>query len=201
MKHYTVAHCQGMPDWSSVESLEINNLQWSPIDVDIRAEARLCWDESAIYVYLRAFEQNIRAVHVGATDMVCEDSCLEFFLRPLLDDRRYFNFEFNPNCALYLGFGSGMHDLVRLLVAEPAALFAPNVTRGSDEWAIQYRIPVEFIARFFPGFSLIRGQKLRANCYKCGDLTQTQHYLSWNPMQCATPEFHRPDDFGMLTLG
>lgn len=201
MKRYTVAPCCGAPDWSAVEPLKIDTLQWTPADVDIRAEARMCWDEAAVYVCLRAFERAVRATHTGATDMVCEDSCLEFFLRPLLDDLRYFNFEFNANCALYLGFGSGMHDLVRLLVEEPAELFAPGASRLADGWEIHYRIPAAFIARFFPGFALTRGQRLRANCYKCGDLTPQPHYLSWNPMRCDTPAFHRPDDFGLLILG
>lgn len=201
MKSYTVAPCCGAPDWSALEPLSIDTLQWSPADVDVRAEARLCWDETALYVYLRAFERNVRSVHTGTTDMICEDSCLEFFFRPHTGDLRYFNFEYNPNCALYLGFGSGMHDLVRLLVQEPEALFQPSASRLPDGWQIQYRIPAAFIVCFFPGFSFKRGQKLRANCYKCGDLTPQAHYLSWNPMQCDAPAFHRPNDFGQLILG
>ncbi|MBR5570284.1 MAG: hypothetical protein IKW10_05250 [Oscillospiraceae bacterium] len=41
---------------------------------------------------------------------------------------------------------------------------------------------------------------IRANCYKCGDLTPKPHYLSWNPVTSPNPDFHRPQDFGLMTL-
>jgi hypothetical protein len=42
---------------------------------------------------------------------------------------------------------------------------------------------------------------LRGNCYKCGDLTEQEHYLSWNPVTSEHPCFHRPQDFGRLVFG
>lgn len=168
--------------------------------VDIRAQGQLCWDEAAIYVRLRAWETEIRAEHSGLLQSVCEDSCLEFFLRPT-DDLRYFNFEFNPNCALYLGYGTNVTELTRLIVADEPALFQPKAARLSDGWEITYRVPFAFIRRFFPDFTPCEGLAMYGNCYKCGDLTVRQHYLSWNPMRCDTPQFHRPQDFGRLILG
>lgn len=199
MQTYRITRWNAISGFDGTPPLSIDCLQWSP-PVDVRAEARLCWDETAIYVSLSAYEKHIRATHFGRTDMVCEDSCLEFFLRPNEDDLRYFNFEFNKNCALYLGFGSGMHDLVRLLPDDADALFAPCAADLPGGWEIRYRVPASFIARFFPGFTLEAGRKLRGNCYKCGDLTVTPHYLSWNPMRCDAPAFHRPEDFGAFLL-
>ena len=49
-------------------------------------------------------------------------------------------------------------------------------------------------------FTLESGKIIRANFYKCGDLTPQEHYLSWNPMTSETPAFHRPCDFGLLTF-
>ena len=106
MKTYLVPQVSGEPDWDAVPAAPIDTLQWSP-PVPVRAEARLCWDRDALLVRLRAWEPAVRAVHRGRLCAVCEDSCLEFFLRPW-DDMRYLNFEFNLNCALYLGIGTGM---------------------------------------------------------------------------------------------
>jgi hypothetical protein len=56
------------------------------------------------------------------------------------------------------------------------------------------------VRRFFPAYAPVSGGTIRANFYKCGDLTPQEHYLSWNPMTCDTPAFHRPCDFGLLTF-
>jgi hypothetical protein len=41
---------------------------------------------------------------------------------------------------------------------------------------------------------------LRANFYKCADNTRIPHYVSWNPIEVASPDFHRPEFFGELLL-
>ena len=45
------------------------------------------------------------------------------------------------------------------------------------------------------------GTLLRGNCYKCGDLTDHPHYLSWSAINSETPNFHRSDDFGLFFFG
>ena len=94
-----------------------------------------------------------------------------------------------------------MTELTRLIVADEPALFQPKAARLSDGWEITYRVPFAFLRRFFPDFTPCEGLAMYGNCYKCGDLTVRQHYLSWNPMRCDTPQFHRPQDFGRLILG
>lgn len=200
MESYVLKQISGAPDWEEIEALPIANLQWSA-PIDCRAQAQLCWNKDAIHVRLRAQETNIRAEHFGRPCMVCEDSCLEFFFRPYSDDLRYFNFEFNPNCALYLGFGTGMPDLIRLFVADEQALFVPAARRLEDGWEITYQIPFRFVRQFFPDFLPAKNLAFRGNCYKCGDLTVQPHYLSWSPLSCDTPGFHRPQDFGELIFG
>ena len=41
---------------------------------------------------------------------------------------------------------------------------------------------------------------LKANFYKCGDLTSHPHYLSWSPIGTPKPDFHRPEYFGELII-
>jgi len=198
MKTYTLQKISGTPDWNTVPILPIDIPQWTE-HTDIRAQAQLCWDDTAIYVRLLARESNIRAEHTGLMASVCEDSCLEFFFCPT-DDSRYFNFEFNPNCALFLGIGTGDADLVRLVVQDQNAIFAPKAQRTNDGWEITYQIPFSFIRRFFPQFQPKPGLALRGNCYKCGDLTAAPHYLAWNPIDTGFT-FHCPQYFGKLLLG
>lgn len=198
MKHHIISRKPEILDWSKLPALSIDTLCWTP-EIDISAEAQICYDEEALYVRLSAQESAIRAEHTAPLGMPCEDSCLEFFFCPIPGDSRYLNFEFNPNACLYLGIGSGVHDLVRLF-PDDGDPFLPEARRINGGWEIEYRVPAEFVRRFFPDYAPVSGGTIRANFYKCGDLTRQEHYLSWNPMTCDTPAFHRPCDFGLLTF-
>lgn len=196
MKEYGIIRAPKLPDdWAEVPRLAIDCLLWSR-PVSVTAAAQICYDEQALFVRLSAAEEHIRAEHDSLTGMPCEDSCLEFFFCPIPGDERYFNIEFNPNCCMYLGLGSGVQSLVRLLPERPC--FLPQAERTDSGWQITYQVPVAFIRQFFPDFAAISGATIRANCFKCGDLTVQEHYLSWNPVTSETPCFHRPCDFGLM---
>ena len=196
MRTYKIVKKTDILDWKSIPAVQIDTqLQNEP--VDISATAQLCYDDDTLYVHLSAKEKSIRAEYTGPFDAPGEDSCLEFFFCPIMGDNRYFNIEYNPNCCVYLGFASGVHDLVRL-ISESGIPFSPHSVRTEDGWEITYQIPFEFIRRFFPDFTPTSGTKMRGNFYKCGDLTVKEHYLCWNMITCDPVSFHRPCDFGLL---
>ena len=195
MREYTIIRKKDELNWKDVPELAIDNLLWTEKS-DIVAKAQLCYDENAIYVHLSAAERDIRAEHTSVTGMPCEDSCLEFFFSPYNGDERYFNIEYNPNCCMYLGMGTNVQTLVRLLPEEEP--FHPSANRTEDGWEVFYSVPIGFIRRFFPEFKLESGRSMRANCFKCGDLTVNPHFFSWNPVTSETPAFHRPCDFGVM---
>ena len=197
MKHYTISRVGGRPDWNAIPALAIDEQHWRP-PVDISATAQLAWDDERLYVRMQAVEKAIRAEHTGPLGMPCEDSCLEFFFSPTPGDPRYFNVEYNPNASLYLGFGAD-RDGIRLIVDQ--GLFKPRTARTDDGWLLEYEVPYTFVRVFMPGFRPAPGGTMRANCYKCGDLTPAEHYLAWNPCTGDTPDFHRPQDFGLMTFG
>lgn len=195
MREYTIVRRGEELNWANVPSLKIDTLLWTEKS-DIVAEAQLCYDENALYVHLSAIEAEIRAEHTSPIGMPCEDSCLEFFFSPYNGDERYLNIEFNPNCCMYLGIGSNVENLVRLLIKDD--LFQPTANRTKDGWEVFYSVPTEFVRRFFPDFKPESGASIRANCFKCGDLTVNPHFFSWNPCTSETPAFHRPCDFGLM---
>lgn len=199
MNSYLISKTEGTPDWSKVPVLPVDQVMWLE-DCGIRARAQIAYDKEALYVRLSAVEEHIRAEHRGRPHQIADDSCLEFFFCPIWEDKRYFNIEFNLNGALYLGFGSGLHDLVRLLVQDEEATFWPRPFHTDDGWGIEYRIPYDFVCGFMPEFHPESGAYMRANCYKCGDKTVKPHYLAWNPLTSETPAFHRPQDFGCMVF-
>lgn len=195
MREYTIIRKPEELNWSNIPSLNIDQLlRTDPLPIS--AQAQICYDDEALYVRLSAVEQNIRAEHFGPLGEICEDSCLEFFFCPIAGDLRYFNLECNLNGAMYLGMGSNVHNLVRFVPEEPAIVPKPQLT--TDGWEVTYSIPYTFIRQFFPAFSPAPGYSMRANCYKCGELTVQRHCLCWNLVPIRPCAFHNPEAFGIM---
>lgn len=198
MKRYTITPVSGVPDWAQIPALAVDQILWLP-DCGVRMTQQLCYDGQYLYVRQQAWERSIRAQLTGQLQEVCQDSCMEFFFAPCCDER-YFNMEINPNGCVRLGF-HGTDMTVLLVPKELERHFALCTDRTEDGWTLEYRIPLDFIRIFFPDFQWKKGTVMRANCYKCGDRTDTPHYLAWNPVSSETPAFHRPQDFGEMIFG
>ena len=193
-KKYLIRSVTGSPDWSTVPQLQADRVLWKP-DCGVRAFGQFCHDSECLFVHLRAIEANIRAEYTAPLSPVCRDSCLEFFFLPENEDR-YFNFEINPNGCLWIGFGHSRTDSTVLYRSDMKQFFDIRTAGTPDGWEVYYRIPLSFLRLFVPGFAFAGA--LRANVYKCGDLTAHEHYLSWNPVSSLSPDFHRPQDFGLM---
>lgn len=198
MTPYVIARVDGAPDWTQIAALPIDQAAWLPA-AGVTASAQLCYDAEALHVRLCARERDVRAEETGPLGQPWRDSCLELFFCPQEGDDRYFNVEFNPAGCLFLGFGRGRADRIRL-IADTFPL-DPVIRREEGGWEIAYRIPAALIRVFFPGWTPAPGLRLRANCYKCGETTDPPHYLTWRPRTCAAPDFHRSCDFGDMVLG
>ena len=69
---------------------------------------------------------------------------------------------------------------------------------GECSWEAALAIP--YSAFFLHDINSLDGRSIRANFYKCGDLLQKPHFLSWNPIPVEKPDFHRPDHFGLVNI-
>jgi len=197
MRSYTIAPVCGDIDWNHLAPLPIDLPHWGT-ETDIKAQAKLCYDSEALYVKMEAVEAHIRAEEQGPLSSPCRDSCLEFFFSPIDGDSRYFNIEFSPTGAMYLGFG-GPFGLFRLI--REANPLEPVIERTADGWALSYRIPFAMIRQFFPEFKAEPGKCIRANFYKCGDRTVSKHYLTWSPITGPNKSYHQPEFFAPLYFG
>jgi hypothetical protein len=200
MRNGTILRVTGIPDWNTIEKLPVDILPWKEFPFFMEAFAQVCHDGKALQVRLAACEKDPLVRFSGDTDMVCLDSCLEFFFSPLADGR-YFNFEFNPRGTLYLGFGTGRNLSVRQLVANYREFFSVRPFTSGGFWGVEFAVPAFFISLYCPGFGLEKGRTITANFYKCGDETKTPHYLVWNRVDTGKPDYHRPEFFGQLVVG
>ncbi|MBR2934249.1 MAG: carbohydrate-binding family 9-like protein [Oscillospiraceae bacterium] len=204
MKTYTITKVSGSPDWSAIPALEMNESYYKTLEeIPVRAWTQIAYNDEALLIRQWTREPNIRRELTGMLDEVCEDSCLEVFLCPIEGDERYINVEYNPNRSRYLGFGTGIPDLVRLVPEDNNDAFDPKVTMTEDGWELTYRIPYAFIRRFFPDFAPEAGKAMRVNCSKCGNLTEIPHWLTWNRLPCTPTSFtfHLPSKFGRMIFG
>lgn len=193
--HVCTAKRVDTPDWDKLNAVELHETGWLE-PAGISASAKICHNGENIYVRFEACEKNIRAQLTDPLSQVCEDSCVEFFLAPDINDERYINFEWNPLGTLYLGFGGKRDARMRLIVKKPVELFAPAPFRTENGWGMEFKIPVHFIRTLCPSFTL--EGKCACNFYKCGDCTIAPHYLAWSRPLTEKPDFHRREFFGTL---
>ena len=196
MNSYMITRVHETVDWEAVPALTLDHILWLP-DRGVRAGGQFCCDEDTLYVHLFAAESDIRAEYAEPLSPVWKDSCLEFFFQPHGEDR-YFNFEINPNGCLYIEFGHCRTDRIALFRENMQELFSIQAGRTQNGWEVYYGIPVTFLQLFYPGFSF--SGTLRANVYKCGGLADHEHYLSWNMIKSEKPDYHRPQDFGVMAF-
>ncbi len=136
-------------------------------------------------------------------DRVCADSCVELFIAFEGDGGLYYNFEANPVGTLMCAFRSGRAHprpapeealrQIRRIASCGTACFAETEAPDRTHWRLTLVIPAG--ALFGSRISSFDGLRARANLYKCGDGLSRPHYLSWQPVDTAHPDFHRPECF------
>lgn len=161
---------------------------------------------SSKYLYIDYFVRGnfLRAVNYENNSSVCDDSCVEFFMKKA-DSDIYWNFEFNcigtANCSHRIKRKEGV---VRLSPEQLSSIrrYASCGTRPFEEmegmfaWNLIIAIPLDLIGVDANDAPI----KLKGNFYKCGDKTSVPHYLSWAPIDTPTPNFHCPEFFADITL-
>lgn len=199
MKTYAVPYFPRTAMWETLPAVSLEQHLWSDVR-SVCPTARLGWREDGLYLQMQVQEAAVRREYTGFADPVCEDSCLEFFFCPEADSQRYFNFEMNPNGAMYVGFGLPNGQRCRLYRTDWKELLQWESVEVPGGWGARLRIPADFIRIFVPEFTLQKGVTLRGNFYKCGDRTRSPHFVAWNPIDNPTPCFHMPQFFGTLQL-
>ena len=177
------------------------NWQEYPYQPEVKFRAAHTGD--AILLHYQVTEASVRAVATHDDGRVWEDACVEFFLSPEGNDF-YYNFECNCAAKLLLHGGPagterpGASEEVLKSVKRWASLgtepFEEKV--GECTWEVALVIPVSAIFRH--SIESLDDKVMRANFYKCGDLLQTPHFLSWAPIDLPQPKFHCPEFFGEI---
>jgi hypothetical protein len=193
--------------WSKAEIADINysfanrNTSGHIPEVQIK----MLHDGKRICGLFQVKDQYVIARKTADQQMVCEDSCVEFFVKPVTD-ARYFNFEINCGGTLLLYHVNkcepGGYDLVPqedLDTIERYHTLPHIITEEITEpvtWYLGFAIPVAFFEKFSGINPELSGQEWTANFTKCADKCSHPAWLSWQELsKCA---FHMPNEFGKL---
>ena len=170
---------------------------------------RVARTRDALLLDFRVSGLDLRARNQADNLRQWEDSCVEVFIEDPAGSV-YYNFEINPLGKVLAASGPSregrkprpqeeMQEIlrfVRLDGVHPEELATKDLA-GVQSWRVGVAIPFRLV-----GVAPDRLPKLlRANFYKCGDKTAHPHFVSWNPIGTAQPDFHRPEFFGELVLG
>jgi hypothetical protein len=181
----------------------IASLNWNEYPYQPEVTFRIAHDGTSIFLNYHVKEKSIRAHYKKDNSMVWTDSCVEFFILPA-GKNEYYNVE--SNCIGALFFGIGKDGNYR----EPAQPESSNQIQrwsslgnqpfeeriGDVEWELSLIIPTN---AFFKGdIKDLSGQVMKGNFFKCGDELLSPHFLSWNPINTKSPNFHLPEFFGTL---
>lgn len=214
MKKITVKKIAcGMPEAEQVGNVmddasvcfnQIDIVNWTDYSYRPDVKFRIAHTGDAIMINYRVTESSVRAIAPSDQGRVWEDSCCEFFVC-VEGEKEYYNFECNCAGTLLVNFGKKgdrhgvpehvLHNIKRWssLGREP---FEERI--GNCSWELSLVIPVTSF--FNHDIKDLSGVTLRGNFYKCGDLLQTPHFLSWNPIDLPQPCFHCPEFFGTLAF-
>jgi len=185
------------------KSFAIDTVNWSEFCYKPEVKFSIAYCDTELLIKFSVTENGVRAVNGEANSPVYQDSCVEFFTRPV-SDGPYNNFEFNAigACLSQVGMDRNSRKSVN---AEKISTIRRLASLGSEtfeekpgehSWTLVVAIPFSLI--FGDANPNLSGKIIRANFYKCGDKLSQPHYLSWNPIGTENPDFHQPEFFGVL---
>lgn len=156
-----------------------------------------------IYAKLWSFEDSIRAECKKRDDPCYTDSCLELFIMPVSGDKRYMNFEVNPNGIFLSEIGEKREG--RSFIKEFSSL-EPEISpfrineNGREAWGYEIFLSEEFISSVYGCSYKVDEAVIKGNFYKCADLSISPHYGAHFPVASAALGFHNPDCFGNIII-
>ena len=182
---------------------QINIASWKEFSYKPQVEFKVAYHSGNLFIKYYVDEKYIRAVNANTNGNVWEDSCVEFFVAPD-DTAGYFNFEVNciGTCLVQKGekregrkfLAPDEIDRIKRISSLGNSSFSER--KGNFAWNLTLAIPLVSICDLQQ--ESLKGLKMKANFYKCGDKLSEMHFLSWSPIGTPQPDFHQPDYFGEL---
>lgn len=154
-----------------------------------------------LYARMRCWETDPKADEKTEDGDVYKDSCMEFFLNCAPENGEdYLNLEGNAAGTLHCKYGRDRYE--RKALSEIGVNLRPTAKSRilPDHWEIDYFIPIKLIHAVFGKSTLVHGDRLKGNFYKCGDEAPLPHFGMWSLVCTEQLDFHLPAFFGDLVI-
>ena len=182
------------------EKFVLSNKLWGTDAYEHEVYAQLTYDEEGFIVKFTVAESDpLRDKKQHLTD-ICLDSCVEFFVNFTPEkSAKYMNLEVNAGGFMDAAFRSDRYETEPLTLEEIASF---NITPEiyEDHWAVSYKIGFDVIKKYYPEFDIDTCEYVTGNLYKCGDLTEMEHYVTYFKVDTPEPDYHRPEYFGRFDI-
>ena len=184
------------PIWEGVSKARIDCVSFSPKAINPMTTIKGVYSDKGLTVLFQSDEKNVLARYKGVNEKPWTDSCVKIFFNPCptLSDM-YFNFELSAGGGLLIGYGEGRGN--RLRCDFTLDIFDIETEIKSDGWIAKLTIPFSFVLSYAEEFHNV----FSGNFQKCGDETQSPHFVVWNEIKSNIPDFHKPEFFGKFILG
>ena len=188
----------------AISSTQANPLacrNWAEYPYTPEVYFHVAHSDLALAFFFKVKESHVLAVTLEANGPVWEDSCVEIFLANP-NGEGYFNFETNCIGTSLAAKRRSRIDADMFTDEQMAQIRTvgslPHETidkKGEElEWTMLKIIPFSVLGLDKAPASLM------GNLYKCGNLCEQTHFLSWSPIDLPAPNFHCPDFFGEILL-
>jgi len=131
-------------------------------------------------------------------EAVCEDSCVEVFLRMMDNNNEYANFEFNSKGVCYAARGKDRENRTEFTKEEYAQVIRKSSGISMEQDFYRWNLSVEIPIALLGAKANVKLFQLDGNLYKCADKATEPHWLSAFPIKTPNPDFHRPEAFSCL---
>ena len=196
---YEIRKIAGVSELEQCHPFEISNFQWRSI-YRPRARGRVGYIENkGFLVWLACEEVHPKADCVYNFDPVYTDSALNAYFQFDLTNDNYFNFDFNAKGTCIAAYGSVPHIRSNFSLDQITDLnIRPKVTPYG--WQIIFSIPESTIYFYQPQAKWKKTRFFRCNFYKVSIHPDIEHYGSFAPVHCPTPDFHQTAYFAKARI-
>jgi hypothetical protein len=186
----------------TIERHAIERIPWPVFSYKPQVSFCIAYAGNAILLKYFVQEKAIRALCQTDNSPVHQDSCVEFFIA-FDDDDEYYNLEFNCTGACLFGFGKTKTErelIDEQVVSKIRRLCVIESSRDGErnlfDWELTIVIPME--AFTYNKITHLKDRQCKVNFYKCGDKLPDPHFLAWEHVEAASPDFHLPEFFGIM---
>ena len=182
------------------KALKIDTVLWNMGDGAPDTYTQISYDDEGFNIKFTIKESEPLALQTKHCEHVHTDSCVEFFVNFMPEETNwYINFEVNANGIMNPAYRQDRYQFKHLSIDEINS-FGIKTDIKENYWTVSFKVSYEFVKSYYKDFDINNCDYIIGNLQKCCESTDETYFLSYFPIECEKPDFHRPEYFGKFTV-